>query len=159
MERRKYLATISATVSGVALAGCSSDTNDGDSRGDETDGSEESAVPEPEELWQEGLPHCSTGDYPIRVRGFGGDVYNGNVNLENRGVEERTIYEIYAENEYEDVVVYPETTLSGGDTANIQLDSLTAKRSGSNEIQYISITLSVNTEYDGEGGPACWGDG
>ncbi|SDG02606.1 hypothetical protein [Halorientalis regularis] len=34
MQRRKYLATISATVSGLALAGCSSDSDDGGSGSD-----------------------------------------------------------------------------------------------------------------------------
>jgi hypothetical protein len=36
MQRRKYLATIGATVSGLALAGCSED--DGDSGGGDADG-------------------------------------------------------------------------------------------------------------------------
>ena len=38
MERRKYLATISTTVSGVTLAGCSGDSDNGDSGSDDGDG-------------------------------------------------------------------------------------------------------------------------
>ena len=73
MQRRKYLGTISATVSGVALAGCSGDSGEGSDSttdapiGEGSDSTTDAPIT-PSEEWQRNLTRCSDSDARIAVR-------------------------------------------------------------------------------------------
>lgn len=96
--RRDVLSGLSVIGVGT-IAGCTgSDTPESSSDGTDDD----SGIPEPEEDWQQGLPHCSTGDYTLKIRGLLVD-YSGQtvtVNIENMGVEAYEIEEVGIEFEY-----------------------------------------------------------
>ena len=92
IRRRDILAGMS-TVGLATIAGCTGSETP-DSSNEETD--DDSGPPEPEESWQQGLPHCSTGEYTLKIRGLVAD-YSGQtvtVNIENMGVEAREIEEV-----------------------------------------------------------------
>ncbi|WP_139203390.1 hypothetical protein [Halorientalis persicus] len=77
-------------------------TPDGSTSGTSTPDSSSSGPPEPEERWQRGLPHCSTGEHRFEIRGLVRDesAQTVTVSIVNTGVEAREIESVGIDFEY-----------------------------------------------------------
>jgi hypothetical protein len=77
-------------------------TPDSDSTGSPSTERGSSGPPDPEEPWQRGLPHCSTGDHTFEIRGLvrAESAQTVTVSIVNTGVEAREIAAVGIDFEY-----------------------------------------------------------
>ncbi|WP_435159965.1 hypothetical protein [Halorubrum sp. SY-15] len=172
IRRRDVLAGLS-TVGLGTIAGCTGsetpdssneETDDGSGNTEADDGS---GVPEPEENWQQGLPHCSTGDYTLKIRGllinYSGQTVT--VNIENTGIEAREIEEVGIKFEYitdgDRNEIYDELfsasfsgRVEGGDTQSYEVSDFSRVFWEDADIEDVRLFLSSGNNVQ-----PCWGDG
>jgi hypothetical protein len=162
IRRRDVFAGLSAVGLGT-IAGCTGSETPDSSNEEADDGS---GVPEPKENWQQGLPHCSTGDYTLKIRGLLVD-YSGQtvtVNIENTGIEALEIEEVGIKFEYitdgDRNEIYDELfsasfsgRIEGGDTQSYDVSDFSRVFWEDADIEDVRLFLSSGNNVQ-----PCWGD-